>query len=61
MEPTGGSATTGTFSKAPGTFDQLKTVLDPTSNVGFETRAKTAMDLTGKALKALYTDDKMVM
>jgi hypothetical protein len=58
MEPFGGSATTGTFSKAPGTFDQLRTVLDPTSNVGFETRAKTAMDLTGKALKALYTDDK---
>ena len=43
---------------APGTFEQLKTVFDPTSNVGFETRAQTAMDLTGKAIKAMYTDDK---
>jgi len=33
MEPFGGSATTGTFSKAPGTLDQLKTIFDPTSNV----------------------------
>jgi hypothetical protein len=48
----------GKTSGSTGTFEQLKTVLDPTSNVGFETRAKTAMDLTGKALKALYTDDK---
>ena len=48
----------GKTSGSTGTFDQLRTVLDPTSNVGFETRAKTAMDLTGKALKAMYTDDK---
>jgi hypothetical protein len=58
MEPFGGSATTGTFSKAPGTFEQLKTVFDPTSNVDLGTRAQTAMDLTGKAIKAMYTDDK---
>ena len=58
MEPFGGSATTGTLSKTPGTFEQLKTVLDPTSNIDLGTRAQTAMDLTGKAIKALYTDDK---
>jgi hypothetical protein len=56
MEPFGGSATTGTFSKTPGTLDQLKTIFDPTSNVGFETRAKAAMDLTGDAIKAMYTN-----
>jgi len=56
MEPFGGSATTGTFSKAPGTLDQLKTIFDPTSGVDFGTRAKTAMDLTGSAIKAMYTD-----
>jgi hypothetical protein len=56
MEPFGGSATTGTFSKAPGTLDQLKTIFDPTSNVDFGTRAKTAMDLTGDAIKAMYTN-----
>jgi len=41
-----------------GTFDQLQTIFSPSSNVGLETRAKAAMDLTGKAIKALYTDDK---
>jgi hypothetical protein len=56
MEPFGGSATTGTLSKTPGTFDQLKTIFDPTSNVDFETRAKTAMDLSGDAIKAMYTN-----
>jgi hypothetical protein len=56
MEPFGGSATTGTFSKAPGTLDQLKTIFDPTSGVDFETRAKTAMDLSGDAIKAMYTN-----
>jgi len=56
MEPFGGSATTGTFSKAPGTLDQLKTIFDPTSNVDFGTRAKAAMDLTGDAIKAMYTN-----
>jgi hypothetical protein len=56
MEPFGGSATTGTFSKAPGTLDQLRTIFDPTSNVDFGTRAKTAMDLTGSAIKAMYTN-----
>ena len=56
MEPFGGSATTGTFSKAPGTLDQLKTIFDPTSNVDLGTRAKTAMDLTGDAIKAMYTN-----
>jgi hypothetical protein len=43
---------------APGTLDQLKTIFDPTSNVDLATRAQTAIDLTGKALKAMYTDDK---
>jgi len=56
MEPYGGSATTGTLSKTPGTLDQLKTIFDPTSGVDFGTRAKTAMDLTGSAIKAMYTD-----
>jgi hypothetical protein len=56
MEPFGGSATTGTFSKAPGALDQLKTIFDPTSNVDLGTRAKTAMDLTGDAIKAMYTN-----
>ena len=55
MEPFGGSATTGTFSKAPGTLDQLKTIFDPTSGVDFGTRARAAMDLTGDAIKAMYT------
>jgi hypothetical protein len=56
MEPFGGSVTTGTFSKAPGALDQLKTIFDPTSNVDFGTRAKAAMDLTGDAIKAMYTN-----
>jgi hypothetical protein len=55
MEPFGGSATTGTFSKAPGTLDQLKTIFDPTSGVDFGTRAQTAMNLTGDAIKSIYT------
>ncbi len=56
MEPFGGSATTGTFSKAPGALDQLKTIFDPTSNVDLGTRARAAMDLTGDAIKAMYTN-----
>jgi len=56
MEPFGGSATTGTFSKAPGTLDQLRTIFDPTSGVDFGTRAKAAMDLSGDAIKAMYTN-----
>jgi hypothetical protein len=55
MEPYGGSATTGTLSKTPGTLDQLKTIFDPTSGVDFQTRAKTAMDLSGDAIKSMYT------
>jgi hypothetical protein len=55
MEPFGGSVTTGTFSKAPGTLDQLRTIFDPTSGVDFGTRAKTAMNLTGDAIKSMYT------
>jgi hypothetical protein len=55
MEPYGGSATTGTLSKTPGTLDQLRTIFDPTSGVDFGTRAKTAMDLTGDAIKSMYT------
>jgi hypothetical protein len=56
MEPFGGSATTGTLSSTPGTLDQLKTIFDPTSGVDFGTRAKTAMDLSGDAIKAMYTN-----
>jgi hypothetical protein len=56
MEPFSGSATTGTLSKTPGTLDQLKTIFDPTSGVDFGTRATTAMDLTGDAIKAMYTN-----
>jgi len=56
MEPFGGSATAGTFSKAPGTLDQLKTIFDPTSGVDFGTRARTAMNLSGDAIKAMYTN-----
>ena len=41
--------------KSTGILDQLKTVFSPSSNVGLETRAKTAMDLTGQAIKAMYT------
>jgi hypothetical protein len=55
MEPFGGSATTGTFSKAPGTLDQLKTIFDPTSGTDFGTRAKTAMNLSADAIKSMYT------
>jgi len=56
MEPFGGSATTGTFSKAPGTLDQLKTIFNPTSGVDLGTRARAAMDLSGDAIKAMYTN-----
>ena len=56
MEPFSGSSTTGTLSKTPGTLDQLKTIFDPTSGVDFGTRATTAMDLTGDAIKAMYTN-----
>jgi hypothetical protein len=55
IEPYGGSATTGTLSKTPGTLDQLRTIFDPTSNVDFGTRAQTAMNLTGDAIKSIYT------
>jgi hypothetical protein len=55
MEPFGGSATTGTFSKAPGVLDQLKTIFNPTSNVDLGTRAKAAMDLSADAIKSMYT------
>ena len=55
MEPFGGSATTGTLSKTPGVLDQLRTVFDPTSGADLGTRARAAMDLTGDAIKAMYT------
>jgi hypothetical protein len=55
MEPFGGSPTAGTLSKTPGTLDQLKTIFDPTSGVDFGTRAQTAMNLTGDAIKSIYT------
>ena len=56
MEPFGGSATTGTLSKTPGVYEQIKTVLDPTSGADLGTRARAAMDLTGDAIKAMYTN-----
>ncbi len=34
----------------------LKTIFSPDSNVGLETRAKAAMNLTGDAIKAMYTN-----
>jgi hypothetical protein len=55
MEPYGGSATTGTLSKTPGTLDQLRTIFDPTSGVDLGTRAQTAMNLSAEAIKSMYT------
>jgi len=55
MEPFGGSPTAGTLSKTPGTFDQLKTIFDPTSGADFGTRARAVVDLTGDAIKSMYT------
>jgi len=55
MEPFGGSSTTGTLSKTPGTFDQLKTIFDPTSGTDLGTRARAVVDLTGDAIKSMYT------
>jgi hypothetical protein len=40
----------------PGAMDQLKTIFSPESNIDFGTRAKAAADLTGSAIKAMYTD-----
>jgi hypothetical protein len=42
--------------KTPGPLDQLKTIFSPESNIDFGTRAKAATDLTGSAIKAMYTD-----
>ena len=56
MEPFGGSATTGTLSKTPGTFEQLKTIFDPTSGVDLGTRAQAALNLSADAIKAMYTN-----
>ena len=55
METFGGSPTAGTLSKTPGALDQLRTIFDPTSGVDFGTRAQTAMNLTGDAIKSIYT------
>ena len=41
--------------KATGTLDQLKTIFDPTSGVDFGTRSQAALNLTGDAIKAMYT------
>lgn len=56
METFGGTPTAGTLSKTPGTLDQLKTIFDPTSGVDFGTRAQAAVNLTGDAIKAMYTN-----
>jgi hypothetical protein len=44
--------------KPTGMLEKLGTVLNPSSNVDLGTRVRTAMDLTGDAIKKLYTDDK---
>ena len=41
--------------KPTGTLDQLRTIFDPTSGVDFGTRSQAAMNLTGDAIKAMYT------
>jgi hypothetical protein len=43
-------------STSPGVFEQLKTIFDPTSGVDLVTRAQTAINLTGDAIKAMYTN-----
>ena len=47
---------TSISTSAPGTLDQLKTIFDPTSGADFGTRAQAAMNLTGDAIKAMYTN-----
>jgi len=47
---------TSISTSAPGVYEQIKTVFDPTSGVDFGTRAKAAMNLTGDAIKAMYTN-----
>ena len=42
--------------KPTGTLNQLKTIFDPTSGTDLGTRARAAMDLTGDAIKAMYTN-----
>ena len=42
--------------KSMGTGDLFKTIFSPEANVDLGTRAKAAMDLTGNAIKAMYTD-----
>jgi len=42
--------------KPTGTLNQLKTIFDPTSGTDLPTRARAAMDLTGDAIKAMYTN-----
>jgi len=40
----------------PGTVDLFKTVFSPDSNIDLGTRARAAADLTGSAIKAMYTN-----
>jgi hypothetical protein len=42
--------------KSMGTGDLFKTIFSPETSVDLGTRAKAAMDLTGSAIKAMYTD-----
>ena len=42
--------------KPMGTGDLFKTIFSPETSVDLGTRAKAAMDLTGSAIKAMYTD-----
>jgi len=42
--------------KPMGTGDLFKTIFSPEANVDLGTRAKAAMDLTGSAIKAMYTN-----
>jgi hypothetical protein len=52
-----GTTITDALSTKPmGTGDLFKTIFSPETNVDLGTRAKAAMDLTGSAIKAMYTD-----
>ena len=43
---------------APGTLDQLKTIFSPSSSIDLSTRVNTAINLTGDAIKNIYTDPR---
>ena len=47
-----------TTGKQEGTLDQLKTIFSPSSSVDLSTRVNTAINLTGDAIKNIYTDPR---